>query len=288
MATFKPNSFSRMPVVMISHGSPNLALMETDEEPVLMDLKKFADSIPKPKGIIIISAHFLSDANEIEVLSNPNPQIIYDFYGFPTELYQVKYDCRGDPKLAHDILNRLVGFFSEEGKTLGRPSEIQLVENDKRGLDHGAWVPLRVMYPNGDVPIVGVSLPFAKDGSSRKNALKLGQALAHFREEGYLIVGSGGIVHNLQKLSWSEMTGAPESWATNFNEWVITQLKEKKVMDLLQFEDHHEAGRMAHSISDHFDPLFVVIGSTLPGDEYHEITNGFHYRSLSMLSFSLS
>ena len=167
----------RYPSVFLSHGTPMHAYGEDRYQEMLVS---FAASVPKPKALIFVSAHSVS-SEQIHVLKTDRNTIHHDFMGFPKELYEINYTCPGDPILADQIIQSLTqaGF-----DAIGEPHA---------PLDHGIWIPLRNLYPKGDVPVVRISLPI---GLEPAKILKMGHALAAFREQGMMIVASGGAVHN--------------------------------------------------------------------------------------------
>ncbi len=234
-------------------------------------LEKFATSIPKPKAIIFISAHSVS-SETVHVLSTLKNEIIHDFSGFPPELYQVQYDCGGSPEVAEQTVQLL--------KKHGFQTKI---ETDSP-LDHGIWVPMKHLYPKGDVPIVKVTLPL---NLSPALILKLGHALAPLREEGVMIIGTGGAVHNLRELRWSHKNLEGAAWAKEFEEWLITTLKKKDVDAIVNAEEHPHFFQ-SHPSDEHFLPILSTIGAALPGDEFEILHRGIEYFSLSMLTFSLN
>lgn len=254
MATF--------PSVFISHGSPMVAIQEGQYHD---DLAKFFSAMPKPNGIVVISPHWITPG-EIQVTGARDLDTIHDYRGFPRELYEVEYPVQGSPELALQVVSLLGA------------EKIPATLNSTRGLDHGAWTPIRIAYPQGDVPVVQVSMPL----SEAADVLRMGKALRNLRSEGILILGSGGVVHNLGDLSWSEISGKPYDWAQEFDDWVFECLKTADIQSLLDMENPK-----AHPTPEHFYPLLFTLGASLPGDRLAVLHRGFQYRSLSMSSFAL-
>ena len=151
-------------------------------------------------------------------------------------------------------------------------------------LDHGIWVPLRHLYPNGDVPVVRVSLPLSFIPTQ---ILKMGHSISQLREQGYLIIASGGAVHNLRAMKWSEKNGEGSEWARQFESWLIAALTRKDVDALLTAEEQ-PLFQKAHPSLEHFLPLLFTVGSALPQDQVNILYQGIEYDSISMLCFSLS
>ena len=178
----------------------------------------------------------------------------------------------GDPELAERIRN-----------LLGRAGLAATLEM-RRGLDHGAWVPLRFLYPKADVPVVEVSQPVPRNP---RDNLKIGAALSPLRNDGVLLVGTGGIVHNLRRIDLSDPPGRVEEWARAFDSWVARCLEAMDVAALSAYRQTSPYAAMAVPTPDHFDPIFVVLGSASPGERVRTIYEGFRYGTLSMRSFAM-
>ncbi len=258
----------RYPSVFISHGSPMHAFGEDDFSTML---ENFAGSLPKPKAVIFISAHSVS-SETVHILKTEKNGIMHDFNGFPEELYQIQYQCNGDPALSDQISQLLIkGGFKTS------------MDTDSL-LDHGIWIPMKHLYPKGDVPVVRVSLPL---NLTPAKILKLGHALAPLREEGVMIVSSGGAVHNLRELRWSHKSLDGAAWATEFESWLVSMLQKKDVDSILNAEEHPQFYK-AHPSQEHFLPIISAVGAALPGDQLNILHGGIEYFTLSMLSFSLN
>jgi 4,5-DOPA dioxygenase extradiol len=258
----------RFPALFISHGTPMSAFGEDPYQKALTGLSR---SLPRPKAIIVLSAHSISN-HRIHVLKTEKNRIQHDFMGFPQELYELEYPCPGSPEVA-DQISRLLAQAGMEVK----------VETDAP-LDHGVWVPLLHLYPECDIPVVRISLPL---NLLPAQILKMGHALSTLREKGILMIASGGAVHNLGELQWSAKNAPGAAWASQFEQWLIQSLKNKDVESLMNFEDH-PLFRRAHPSSEHFLPILFAVGSALPGDEFSEVFRGIQYETLSMLCFSLN
>lgn len=234
-------------------------------------LIEFASIMPKPRAVIAVSAHSLSE-DDLFIQSAPTHKIQHDYSGFPPELYKLEYNCPGDPALAETVGKLLLsgGF------------KIQFDPTAK--LDHGVWIPLMHLYPKADVPVIRISLP---QKLLPAQILKMGHALASLREDGVLILASGGAVHNLSELQWSQKNSEGKEWAKNFESFVIEALKHKDVNALITAEEILEF-KQAHPTLEHFFPLLFAVGATLPNDEVKILLRGIEYASLSMLCFSLN
>ena len=258
----------RFPSVFVSHGTPMHAFGEDDYQAKLL---QFAKEQPKPKAIVFLSSHSVS-SDQVHVLKTEMNTIHHDFIGFPDELYQIKYQCPGDPELS----DRITELFLKAG--------FQTVVDQHAPLDHGIWIPLMHLYPKGDVPVVRISLPL---NIHPGQVLKMGHTLSLLRENGIMLIASGGAVHNLKSLKWSEKKSEGFPWAVEFENWLVKNLKEKNVEDLLAFEEF-EGYSKAHPSQEHFLPLLFTVGASLPNDEANFIYRGIEYGSLSMLCFNLN
>jgi 4,5-DOPA dioxygenase extradiol len=208
----------------------------------------------------------------IEINAASAPRIAHDFRGFPGELYQMEYPCPGAPELAVRIATLVASAGFEAS-----------LEKDSF-LDHGVWIPLRILFPEANVPTVQVSLPHP---SQPERVLKLGHALASLRDEGVLLVGSGGLVHNLEELVWHQKEGPGAPWAVEFDEWVRARLTERDVIELCGFEEGAPHARRAHPTTEHFYPLFFALGASCPGDGLEILYQEIQYSTLSMTCFAL-
>ncbi|OMO90353.1 Extradiol ring-cleavage dioxygenase, class III enzyme, subunit B [Corchorus capsularis] len=227
----------------ISHGSPTLSI--DDSLPARPFLKSFQDKVfaQKPKAILVISGHWDTSYPSVNVVQRND--VIYDFYGFPDKMYKLKYPAPGAPELAKRVKELLV----ESGFK-------RVDEDKKRGLDHGAWVPLMLMYPEANIPVCQLSVQSKQDGTYHYN---MGKALAPLKEEGVLIVGSGATTHNLRALR--NMGGAVVPWAQEFDNWLKDALLEGRYDDVNHFQDKAPHAKMAHPWPDHFYPLHVAMGA---------------------------
>jgi len=236
---------SRLPVLFISHGSPALAIDKSD--PLHDWLRTFGASLPRPKAIVCISAHY-ETSRAFGISSGTHPETMYDFGGFPDELYSVQYKAPGDVTLAHRIRDLLSA------------ASLPVQEDPQRPFDHGCWVPLSLMFPAADVPVVQVSL--LRDLNPEKH-LAMGAALSVLRDEGVLIVASGSSTHNLREMSSSN--SASKS-CSDFEQWLRQTLEERNGDDrerrLCAFKtDPAVAWQRVHPREEHFVPLFVALGA---------------------------
>jgi len=253
----------RQPAAFFAHGSPMLAV---ESDAFTSMLGRWGGAL-RPRAIVVVSAHWEAPG-PVRVTGAERPGLIYDFSGFPPELYDIRYPSPGDPTLAADIVKRL------GGATL----------DPRRGLDHGAWVPILHAFPGAAVPILEVALPVPR---TPKQIAEVGRALAPLREEGILLIGSGGLVHNLRRVHFDDKNAPVDGWAGEFDRWVGERLRG---IDPKALADYHQAPHAAEAVptTEHFDPAFFVLGATLPGDRLSTVFEGFHYGNLSMRSFELT
>ncbi|ALJ15124.1 DODA-type extradiol aromatic ring-opening family dioxygenase [Sphingopyxis macrogoltabida] len=237
----------RLPSLFVSHGSPMMAL---EPSPVRTFLAGLGVRLPRPRAILVVSAHH--DAawqdGKATVTASPAPPTIHDFGGFPDELFAMRYPAPGDPALAV----RIVELFAGHG--------LAVTADPDRGLDHGAWVPLSLVYPDADVPVVQLSIA---SNASPEWHYALGQTLAPLRDEGVLIIGSGSMTHNLRALFSARLPiDAPApAWVTGFTDWLADRMAAGAVDDILGAVERAPHGRDNHSTPDHILPLFVAMGA---------------------------
>lgn len=219
-----------------------------------------------PAAVLVISAHWEADGPP-RITASPRPGVVHDFYGFPEPLYGLDYPSPGDPALAARIGSRL------------KDAGIETVPDAERPLDHGAWAPLIHLFPEANRPVLQLSQPLDRTPQS---LFAMGQALAPLRDEGVLIIGSGGIVHNLRRLEWNSEK-APEVWAADFDAWAASRLDAGDPSALLDWKRQGPEPRLAHPRSEHWDPLFVALG-VAGNTKLHTVFEGFEHRNLSLRS----
>lgn len=249
------------PALFISHGSPMIALEPGPARDFLLDLGK---RLGKPKAILVMSAHF--EAREACLTSDARPAMIYDFGGFPRPLYEMRYDAPGSPELAA----RAGELLTDAGFKAWR------VEN--RGFDHGTWVPLKLMYPDADIPVVQLSVEPMKDGAHH---LALGRALAPLREEGVLIIGSGSLTHNLFAMSRGDRAAPPPGWVTDFVDWARARAEAGDVAALADWTRAPFA-KENHPTPEHYLPLPFAAGAGGLGARGERIHASIDFGVLSM------
>ena len=236
----------RMPAVFVSHGAPTLTLEHVPARQFLIDLGSRYRSV---QAVLCISAHW--NAVRPTVNTGKTLETIHDFYGFPPELYKILYPAKGSPELTGQVVDLL--------KSAGLPCDIDPV----RGLDHGAWVPLRLMFPEADVPVVQLSIQRNLDPGYH---MALGNAIRHLRETGVLVLGSGGAVHPLGNPRASLGPGAPtDPWAEEFNAWLTNAVIRGDREGLISYRTIAPYADQAHPYPDHYMPLLAAFGAAGPG-----------------------
>jgi 4,5-DOPA dioxygenase extradiol len=246
--TERTNVSQNMPVIFAAHGAPMLL----DDAVWMGELANWATAMPKPKAVLVVSAHWESRPTTIG--ATQTVPLIYDFYGFPERYYRTQYPAPGAPALAARVRELLTA------------GGLSFRDDPKRGLDHGAYVPLVAMYPAADVPVLQVSLP-ALDA---QELFRLGNVLAPLRAEGVLIFGSGFLTHNM---SFAFKPGTP-AWASEFDQWAAEALTKGDVDALLNFHDRAPAAHIALPTWEHYAPLLVSVGAALAPQTTSERTAG--------------
>ncbi|MET7337898.1 class III extradiol ring-cleavage dioxygenase [Nonomuraea sp. NPDC005650] len=230
-----------LPALYVSHGAPPLF----DDGPWIAELFAWAQSLPKPKSILIVSAHWEAAPLALSAPAAGTP-LVYDFGGFHPRYYTMKYDTPDASALA-----RRVAAMMPDGEPVHR--------HPSRGLDHGAWVPLMAMYPLGDLPVLQLSIPT----HDPDRLLELGARLAPLREEGVLVIGSGFMTHGLPFVT-PEMLhrGAVPAWSSDFDAWAADALARGDVGELAAFRTRAPGMPYAHPTVDHYIPLFITLGAS--------------------------
>jgi 4,5-DOPA dioxygenase extradiol len=260
---------TRMAAWFVAHGSPMLAVEHDD---FTAALRREGDALPRPRAIVVVSAHWESRGS-IRVTSTARPPLIYDFSGFPPELDDVRYPCAGDPPLAAEIVKLLLD------------SGLGAMVEPHRGLDHGAWVPLVHAFPKADIPVVEVSLPAPRTSDE---VVRMGKALSQLRDRGILLMGTGGLVHNLRLVRMDDKGAPVDGWAKEFDGWVRDRIRTLDLPSLAGYRNRAPHAELAVPTTEHFDPLFFALGAGAAGDRVRDLFEGFHHGNLSMRSLSLA
>lgn len=233
------------PSLFLSHGAPTLLV---EDSPARRYLSGLGNQLDAPEAILVISAHHHGREDSVAVTSGVAPETIYDFSGFPEALYQVTYPASGDPELAAQVTSRL------------KAAGFAAVADANRGFDHGAWVPLHLIYPDANIPVIQVSINMRQ---SPRWHYDLGLALAPLRREGVLIIGSGGATHNLRAFFKGEyeLDAKSPEWVTTFADWLSERIEAGDVSAVLDAVESGPDGHRNHPTMDHILPLFVAIGA---------------------------
>jgi 4,5-DOPA dioxygenase extradiol len=231
---------ARLPSLYISHGSPMTAL---EPGQVGVRLAELARALPRPRAIVVASAHWL--ARTPLVGGAAQPQTIHDFGGFPQALYELQYPAPGAPEVARRVAQLL--------DAAGLDPHV----DPQRGLDHGVWVPLRLLYPDADIPVVPLSIqPLAGPA----HQLAVGRALAPLRDEGVLVIGSGSLTHNLQ--DWRRYgEGRQAPYVQPYIDWVERKLAAGDVAAMLDYRRQAPGAERAHPTDEHWQPIYVAMGA---------------------------
>jgi 4,5-DOPA dioxygenase extradiol len=230
-----------LPALFISHGSPMLAL---EPSPARDFLAGLGATLPRPRAILVASAHW--ETAQPEVSAPAINDTIHDFYGFPPALFAMRYPAPGDPVVAQRAAEQL--------RHSGFDAEI----DPSRGLDHGAWVPLTLMYPAHDIPVLQLSI---QTPLGPRHHLRLGRAVEALRGEDVLVIGSGSFTHNLGRLRRVEPDAAPPPDVVAFADWMHAALQDNRTEDLLAYRSKAPYAAMQHPTDEHLLPLFVALGA---------------------------
>lgn len=254
------NSGIKMPTLFVGHGSPMNAIEDNE---FTMNWEEIAKKIPKPKAILSVSAHWYTHGSRI--MDSRQPEMIYDMYGFPDELYRIEYKAKGAPELSHltkDLIKR----------------DVQI--DNSWGYDHGTWSVLSRMYPDADIPLYQLSVDA---NSGAETHFKIGQEISSLREKGVLILGSGNVVHNLSKINWNMEGGYP--WAIDFDEYIKEKITQKQFQDVIDYKKAGDSSKIAFYTPDHFYPLLYVLGASSTNDQVKIFNDKCLMGSMSMTCY---
>ncbi|MFD0715750.1 DODA-type extradiol aromatic ring-opening family dioxygenase [Paenibacillus sp. GCM10027626] len=250
-----------MPSYFIAHGAPSIVIENNSYTAFLQQL---AGSIPKPKAIVLFSAHWEQPVQTVSAVQGTY-ETIYDFGGFQDELYRMTYPAPGNEVLAEHIQK----LFAEHG--------IRSSLDAERGLDHGAWAILKLIYPEADIPVVALSVNrYLTD----EQQYKIGQALASLKEQDVLIIGSGGTVHNLRRVNWR--ADGVDEWAAEFDNWLQNKLETWDVEALVNYREQAPNAAEAVPTSEHFIPLLLAMGTGDKNRKAELLHRSYQYGSLSL------
>lgn len=254
---------STLPVLFVTHGSPMLAVEPGKTGPALTQLGQALENLPI-KAVLVVSAHWITRRDPYILASNEALKTIYDFGGFPRALYELTYPATGSAAIAQKIQATLA---SQNIKTHLDP---------ERGLDHGAWVPLRYLFPKPAFPILQLSLPWPLNA---EKAIELGKSLQALREQGILIITSGSMTHNLRDVGDNP---EPAPYVTPFVDWMRQTLHKRDSVALGNYRTLAPYAQNAHPTEEHLFPLMVAFGASTDQDQVHEIYDEITYHALAM------
>lgn len=254
-----------MPAIFFGHGNPLNALQQN---PWTETWSQIGRTIPRPKGIVCISAHWYLPATLVTGVDRP--RTIHDFGGFPRPLYEVKYPAPGDVALARQVQKLLA------------PADAQL--DDAWGLDHGTWSVLVHVYPNADVPVIQMSIDETQPAQFH---FDLGRRLASLRDDGILVMGSGNLVHNLHAYAWGRHPVDPFDWAVRFETAARELMSSGNFQPLIDYEDMGRDAILSAPTPDHYLPLMYVLGAAHPGEPVSYPAEGVDGGAVSMLTVKI-
>jgi 4,5-DOPA dioxygenase extradiol len=250
----------KMPALFVGHGSPMNAIEDNNYSVIWSEI---GEKITKPEAILSVSAHWNTDG--IRISDEAKPKMVYDMYGFPDELYRVKYPAEGSPELAR-LAKSLLGDSVKIDNTWG--------------IDHGTWSVLRRMYPKCDVPVFQLSVDYRAGAAAH---YEIGKKIAALRQKGVMIFGSGNVVHNLERIKWDMKGGQP--WAEEFDLYIKEKILEGNHQDIIHYEKAGSAARLSFTTPEHFHPLLCVLGAVDESDSITIFNNSCTMGSLSMTSY---
>jgi 4,5-DOPA dioxygenase extradiol len=254
-----------MPAIFFGHGNPMNAISRNAYTEGWSDVGR---SIPRPKAILCISAHWYLPATLVTAMEKP--RTIHDFGGFPRELFEFQYPAPGSPELAARVVESL------------RPLDVGM--DSRWGLDHGTWSVLAHVFPEADIPVVQLSVDETQPASFH---YELARRLAPLRDDGVLIVGSGNVVHNLHTYAWGSSEIPPLDWALEFEQLVRDCAVSGEHVPLIGYESLGKAARLSAPTPDHYLPLLYILGLQRVGDPVSFPVEGFDGGSISMLSIRI-
>lgn len=248
----------KMPVLFVGHGNPMNAILKNEFN---QSWKKLGEQLPKPKAILVISAHW--ETNGTRVTAMKNPRTIHDFGGFPKELFAQQYPAPGSPELASELTEKV------------KKTAVSL--DGQWGLDHGTWSVLLPMYPKADIPVFQLSIDRRQ---AEKWHYELAAELRYMRKKGVLIIGSGNVVHNLGMINWN--SSEPFDWARDFNEKIKSNIQEGDFQKILGHRSWGKMSELAVPTNEHFVPLLYTLGISDGKEDRRFFNDAYDLGSVSM------
>jgi len=255
-----------LPTLFVPHGAPTFALQPGAAGAALAE---FAQGLPRPKAVLVVSAHWETETPTLGVACRP--ETLHDFYGFPQALYSIRYPARGAVPWAM------------EARALLEEAGFEVKLDPLRGLDHGAWIPLRLMFPEADVPVFTLSLQ-SRLGPEHHH--RIGQALAPLRAAGVLIVGSGNLTHNLAHFGMLRGAKNPPEYVAAFQDWVHDRLAAGDMAALLAYREEAPGAALAHPTDEHLLPLYVALGAVSADFVAQQVYSGIEHNMLAMDAYA--
>ena len=253
----------QMPVLFIGHGNPMYGIEEND---FTRGWRKAVENVPKPKAILIVSAHWETRGTRITAM--PKPPVIYDFGGFPQELFQAKYNATGNPELAKEVAESV---------------KEKLIELDEKwGLDHGSWTILRHLYPDADVPVLQLSLDYTKSADWH---YEMAKDLAFLRDRGVLIIGSGNMVHNLRLINFR--AAQPQEWANSANKKLKDLILANEHDKLIKYEKLGSDVALSVPTAEHYLPLLYALALKKKNEPVEIFNDAVDLGAISMTSVKI-
>lgn len=261
-----PGNQDRLPTLFVPHGAPTFALRPGEAGEAMFE---FSQRIVRPKAVLIVSAHWETELPTFGIA--PRPETLHDFHGFPQPLYAIRYPAPGAIALAM------------EARLLLEDSGFDVALDARRGFDHGAWIPLRLMYPEATVPVLTLSV---QSHLGPAHHYRVGQALAPLRDAGVLVVGSGNLTHNLGH--FQQLRGAPAApdYVPAFQGWVRERLQSGDVAALLDYRQRAPGALQAHPTDEHLLPFYVALGAAGTGFATEAVYSGIEHNMLAMDSYA--
>jgi len=255
----------RLPTVFVSHGAPTLPLTDAAARGFLAE---YGNTLGRPSAILAVSAHWETASPTLS--SATGPETIHDFYGFPRALYEMRYAAPGAPALAE----RAAALLGQAGLAASLAP---------RGLDHGAWVPLMLMYPEADIPVTQLSLQTALGPAHHR---KVGAALQALRDDGVLILGSGSATHNLGELRIATIDAPAAPWVSSFTDWLAAAVEGGRTEDLVDYRKRAPNAARNHPSEEHFLPFFTALGAAGEAARGSRIHASTTYGALAMDAYA--
>lgn len=252
-----------IPSFFVAHGAPLLAIEDNEYTQFLYNLGR---TVPRPKAVLLFSAHWESTVQRVSKVDDY--KTIYDFSGFPEALYRIQYPAKGEMNITKEI------------EALLTKHSVPYEVDTNRGLDHGAWVVLKLLYPNADIPVISMSV---NPDLTPEEQYKVGKSLSDLRQNDILIIGSGGTVHNLRMLKMNQSNEQIDKWAFDFDDWLERHLNHWDVESLFEYHSLAPTAQLAVPPygKEHFIPIFYAMGAADDQKKATLLHRSYRYANLS-------